>query len=713
MFAPFCGTSLLAVTLSFLVVASARADPPPVTSVLVQGNSLLGSPNVVPAAETEPTSVINRQALDQALAPTGNYDQAVALSPSVLDINPNGPGLGETQTLTIRGFTDGQYNVTFDSIPFGDSDDFTHHSAAYFITRDLDSVTVDRGPGDATTIGNATFGGTISLRSIDPMAQQAVSPDIALGTLGTLQGGARLDTGNISGTRLVIDGEAAQSNGALDNVEQRRGTLFAKLIVPLGARTELTVVSNLARTVENDPPGATKAEIASAGPGAALSSDPRSQAFEGYNQSTYRTDISYAALTTQGDNGWTLSDTVYTYGLDRHFVFGLDPNGETPNGTTIEPSDVPGQAAKNGLRAFGDIAKGSLPLSRHITLAAGFWLERQTNARRLDEVDATLEGSPNLVLPAVPGAPGSSAIEREQADSLVSFEPYAQVEWRPVQAVELTAGLKGAVFSRSIAAPVMEATRLPTYATRMFGAALPSFTAHIRLTRGLNVYAQAARGFLAPPLQFFDVSNPVAAAIAPEATWNFQTGVNWHDATTSAGIDAYEILFTNEVGSRTIAGETTDFDEGSATYRGLEAEGTKAVGGGFAIAGSASLNSGHQNSEATVQGPVPNTPQGTFAIGLLYNRDGWNASVFDRWTGGFFGDIGGAEWIDPVNTLDLSLGRRLHPRKTVPIRLQAQLFNLLDSRRIDGLAGYTAANGTPLFWTQAGRSLFVSATASF
>ena len=139
------------------LIAAARAASP--TPILVQGDGIAGSPDMAPAAETEPSSIVGRPALDREVAATGNYDEAVALTPSVLDVDPNGPGLGETQALTLRGFADGQYDVTFDGIPFGDSDDFTHHSAAYFMARDLGSVTVDRGPGDAATIGDATFGG--------------------------------------------------------------------------------------------------------------------------------------------------------------------------------------------------------------------------------------------------------------------------------------------------------------------------------------------------------------------------------------------------------------------------------------------------------------------------------------------------------------------------------------------------------------------------
>ena len=138
--------------------------------------------------------MVVRAALDRYVAPTGNYDDALRLTPSVLDVSPNGPGLGEAQVLTIRGFTDGQYNTTFDGIPFADSDDFTHHSSVYFSIRDLDAVSVDRGPGDAASIGNATFGGTVALTSIVPDTTGSVSPTGSGGSFATRSSGGCCST---------------------------------------------------------------------------------------------------------------------------------------------------------------------------------------------------------------------------------------------------------------------------------------------------------------------------------------------------------------------------------------------------------------------------------------------------------------------------------------------------------------------------------------
>ena len=76
----------------------------------------------------QPQSIIGEQYLRENVAPTGDYSDAISIAPSISTVAPNGPGLMEAQSVTMRGFQDGEYNVTFDGIPWGDSNDFTHHS---------------------------------------------------------------------------------------------------------------------------------------------------------------------------------------------------------------------------------------------------------------------------------------------------------------------------------------------------------------------------------------------------------------------------------------------------------------------------------------------------------------------------------------------------------------------------------------------------------
>jgi iron complex outermembrane receptor protein len=104
----------------------------------------------------------------------------------------------ENQATSIRGFQDGQFNVTFDGIPWGDSNDFTHHSTSYFVAVDIGNVVVDRGPGDAATMGDATFGGTVYVQSADPKHMMELTTNASFGSWNTNVVSVRFDTGDIS-----------------------------------------------------------------------------------------------------------------------------------------------------------------------------------------------------------------------------------------------------------------------------------------------------------------------------------------------------------------------------------------------------------------------------------------------------------------------------------------------------------------------------------
>lgn len=165
---------------------------------------------------------------------------------------------------------------------------------------------------------------------------------------------------------------------------------------------------------------------------------------------------------------------------------------------------------------------------------------------------------------------------------------------------------------------------------------------------------------------------------------------------------------SDAVGNRTIGGETVDFDEGSVVYRGIELEATRALAWGFSATGSAPAN--HARRHGTENGPAP---QATLSGGVLFRHGAFDAALIDHRTGGTFGDTGGTQWFGAFNERDLSLGATVHLPEAPPVSRRAQLFNLLDSRKIDGFAGYAVAAATPLWWTQAGLTVFIGATAKF
>ncbi len=672
------------------------------------------APTSTPLSVTQPTSNISRAAIEQTVPPSGSYDEIIRTTPSVVAISPNGPGLSEAADLTIRGFTDGQYNVTFDGIPFGDADDFSHHTTAYFGANVLGGVSVDRGPGTAATIGNATFGGTVALQSIAPSQTFSVTPFASVGSFDTHLFDLTVNTGAITtlnGGTYVLDAEHLGSNGYLTESGQQRSSLFFKAVQPLNDTTLLTIVSTGQALQQYQPAGATAAQIASFGPNYALSNNPASQNFYRFNGETYRTDFSYVGIQSQLSSGLLLDNKTYSYALVRHFNNGEDVNGETPNGTAFSANDVPGQLARNDLRAYGDVLRlvGTLPFG---VLRTGFWVEYQANQRSQYEVDETLGGVPNPVLTTVPGVPGSAAIDRTQQETLTTVQPYAEFEWHVTEALSITPGLKYALFDRSVDAPVMEGTRLPLQTYASYGAPLPSVALHYQVTHDWSAYAQVAKGFLAPQLQFLDVPDPKADPVAPEQTWNVQAGTVWHGPRVALSADAYYIDFINMVGSRTIGSETEVFNEGGVNYLGLEGDATVKLAAGFSLYGNGSVNSARQRS---TKAPVPNVPQATVAGGLLYENAGWTGSLLDKWVGGRYGDTDRQQWLQPFSQLDFSAGWKLQGlgQGVPPAKLQAQVLNILDSRKINALAGYTVADTTPLYFTQAGRSLFLSASVVF
>src|SRR6202041_36143 len=98
---------------------------------------------------------------------------------------------------SIRGFQDGQFNVTFDGIPWGDSNDFTHHSTSYFMPQDVGNGVVDRGPGNEGTVGDATFGGTVYVQSADPKKTMGLDMLLSFGSFNTQLYGVGFDKGEV------------------------------------------------------------------------------------------------------------------------------------------------------------------------------------------------------------------------------------------------------------------------------------------------------------------------------------------------------------------------------------------------------------------------------------------------------------------------------------------------------------------------------------
>ncbi len=710
------------------------------------GTAAYNAPTRGSLSETQPTSVISQRFVQKTMPGTVNYSDILNLSPSASSTDEQGPGLTESKHVQLRGFQDGQYNVTFDGIPFGDSNDFTHHSTTFFMNNDVGETIVDRGPGTASTVGNATFGGTVAIVSKDPLPARTITAYGTYGSYATYIGGMEGDTGTFAnGATAFVDGEYAGSDTYNQNAKIQRSNVFAKYVQPLGSQFVLTAVAMYNATYQQYTSGGTLAQITQYGPTFGLSTNPLSQNSNKYQTDHYVTDFEYIDLRGKLAGGWTLDSKIYTYAYYHHSLNGIDPldcgNNACVAVNTVDLGKkilagatsttnasglvVPGQYKFNTYRSFGTISRAQkdfdvFNISGDVKV--GFWYDHQSNTRAL--IDQNLYANVDLL----PAAGSTEPIERLMHDQLDTFQPYIQLDLHPIPGLTVSPGVKYDYFKRNINAPVNQKTLSPLGYEAVYSEPVPSLNINYSVTPDLSVYAQYAKGFLAPNLNVLYSTNPAESTLNPQTTDNYQAGVVYQSAKFSGDADFYYIPFGNLIASQKVNGVSVFFNGGGAIYKGFEGEGTYVVGHGFSLYANGSVNTANYAGTGG-HNHVAETPQATAAAAILYDDGTFNASITDKWTGGKFGTDSNAKantvsrtnpynlyWFDPYNIVNLSAGVDV-PRgwhNAPPIKLTLNIDNLTDQTQIYDYSGVTSGVTTPaipaqeIVYTLPGRSIFVN-----
>lgn len=214
---------------------------------------------------TQPQAIVSRSFIEDSLPATVDFNQIALITPSVSNYGGNnGIGLSESKA-QIRGFQYGEYNVTYDGVPFGDTNDPTHHSTTFFPSNTIETLVVDRGPGNASNLGQATFGGTFNLFSRatrDDFGGQVVG---SYGSFNTYLARGLLQTGTFAnGAQAVFSGQYVHSDGRTSYSKYQNYNLFGKVIVPVGPDVKLTFIGtfNKNRFNQADNDGSTLAQQA-------------------------------------------------------------------------------------------------------------------------------------------------------------------------------------------------------------------------------------------------------------------------------------------------------------------------------------------------------------------------------------------------------------------------------------------------------------------
>ncbi|HTA45891.1 MAG TPA: TonB-dependent receptor [Bryobacteraceae bacterium] len=677
-------------------------------------------------------SIITGDYIKHFTSPVGDYTQSLQMAPGTFSLDPNGTGLGQAK-LYFRGFQDGSYTISFDGIPFEDTNTPTHHSWVFFPAPWVGGTVFDRSPGSAATVGPTNFGGSINLLSQPTQADPGARATFAYGSWNTMLLDLTLDSGNFGKggkSSLTFDIQQMTSNGFETDNRQKRGAGSLKYVYRLSDKTTMTVWGGVVDIWTNTPNvGPTRSQIAQYGynflnTGVSDPSNPLSASFFGYNYYHVQSDFAYYGINTDLGHGWKLDNKVYFY---RYW--------NKQNYVNSYPLNFASSVDKlNGYSKAGDVTSLTWE-SKWGIFRAGAWYEwaytdrYQTPYNTVTNVDVP---TPNF----------------HEHFITQSFQPFAEYEWRVIRQLSITAGIKSAYYNMNLnqyqdrskvgclggtlIKSIDECIGGQAFTTHRAGynSWLPSLAAHYYLRNNWSTYAQFGSGSVIPPSAVFDVTNGTVETIPkPTIVHTYQFGSVYKINRLAVDGDYYYSKFQNPYTSYNDPVTSIPIyvlpASGDSVSKGVELEGN------FAIWGGLSLYSNLTAGTAKYQGNnlwVAGAPKDTIGVGLTYQRKAWDVGFFEKHIGQQYNDgqtssgalLNQAFLINPFNITNAFINYTLKENslfKQTSFRLAVE--NLSDERAIVGIGtaqnGSTSANpnSADQLTLLAGRSVIFSMTVGY
>ncbi|MEO0032295.1 MAG: hypothetical protein RIS94_2053 [Pseudomonadota bacterium] len=733
-----------------LVIGSRAAEAAPITASLTT---------------TQPQAAVSREFIDNANA-ASDFNQLIAITPSVsISGSNNGTGLTESKA-TIRGFQDGDYNVTYDSIPFADTNNPTHHSTAFFPTTTIETVVVDRGPGNASQLGQATYGGNINMYSRAVKDEMGGQVEGLLGNWSTFIGRAEFQSGRIErlgGAKFVVAGQFLRSDGALTNSPVNSKNLFFKAVVPIGTAHTLTLLSTwnrnfyyqsdvmkgstcgtggtaLAAGTQLTADNCTAAsQIGMYGLNYGLGNDPTKQDYWKYNRTDKTTDFSYIRLQSDLGSGWSMDNRAYMYGYTNNTLSGNTGTVVTgfagagtaasPYTAVKAPADVLGYNKMNKYRVLGYIGQLNYEFALG-KVRLGGWYEYADTDRHLVDLDRTTglasyneKFAPVTATATLPDI-SLANVAYLQYSKWKQYQLFAEFEFHPVEGLAITPGVKYVHFNRSISGPVNQKSRNPIDTAATWTKTLPFATINWQVNPAWSLYAQYAQGMYVPDLSsFYTPSNSATdqavqqqnlAALRPQTSTNYQVGTVWHGANVSVDVDGYIINVDNKIASDTSVGAPSNslVNIGQVRYKGVEGQVSVMPVAGLTLFANASYNYAHN---VTTGAQIAKAPFSTAAAGVFYNHNGTRVSFSQKVTGPQYateasGVAGPRSYrMAPYSIGEFAISQEIGER----FRIGATVSNVFNSRAITSIANGKTYGVDDQFQFLPPRSFMVDARVKF
>ena len=673
----------------------------------------------------EPQTIINRSYIEDSIAQTADYTTILAIAPSMTGVDLNGPGLSDGGVKnTLRGIPDGSYGITFDGVPFGDSNGPSHHSESYFPGSTIGSIDVDRGPGNAGNMGPSTYGGSINMFSEALIPYTRAKVAATAGSYGTNDLSANVQTGDmaIAGmtNRTMLNVQITNATGYLTYQSTAHQNVLLKTQLEITPNLTATFFADYNGLFQNleDNAGETAAQVNAFGKRFALqSTNPNEGNYAPYNHVHKKSDNDYVRL--QGDfGGVTIDNTTYTYAYVNKTLSTLtvaqtaadiakgvtESNGTIVGGVKF-PNDIAGYTKQNAYRMWGNIFRAAKDFDfGWLTgqVRAGMWWEVSASQRARSDYDATkcfsasapcnpwhdqtFADSSNLA--ATKSAPYNGGFfEYEEHSGWNQYQPFVEVELHPLDGLTVTPGFKYVYWSHYVSAPLEQKT-VPVIAVHQAFTTtrdLPFLMANYKIAPSWSVYAQYAQGIYVPDISAFEQKVPSLTFPKAQTSTNYQAGTVFYADNFTFDADAYYIEVKNNISFQACnlapifgpSGVTCALNTGTAYYKGVEGEGTYAFQGsldGLATFLNASLISGKSNHLWLKQ-----VPMYTAAGGLTYKAGGFKVSLIDKVVGQQYADNADTKFykLGAYNMMDFKTSITMGH-----VELGLGIYNVLNSRNI-------------------------------
>jgi len=766
--------ALIAATGALVCTSAAMAqdnsEGTTVTGVIITAErekAAASAPTKASLAETQPESIITSRIIEQVTPETGNWVTVLNLAPSVSGIPNN--SAGEGATLTLRGFTDGNFNITFDGIAFGDTNGPTHHEESYFPGSTIGAVVVDRGPGAAGDLGQANYGGAIHFFSPTVSDQFGIVQKLTYGSFSTLQSVTTVNTGVLqTGGKLLLSFDDRNSAGELSYAGGEDQNYLAKFVQPITDKGTLTLFSSVhyTRFYENDGsgPGETWQQEEVLGKNFSLTGNPEDEHYYKDNYEGKHTDFEYADFKYAFTPHTSLEDQLYTYDYSNKTLSALS-NSDLPGSNTSDElgaaaaaagvkageageaaTDLVGYHKLNQYRVYGDIVRldqdvGLGPLGSGTLKVGGQveWSDTKRDNLRIDLTDGFLPAY-DITATYIPNgvATKDDSYQKLQEDSdWQNYEVFADFYWRPIDGLTITPGFKFVDFhlaenaSAEKVATAAGSLTEPFASSNYYNSPLYFFTVNYKIRSDLAVYAQVATSFQYPDIAELDSNGSQVQSLQPEKALTYQGGIVYSHGPLAADADVYEVDATNTIEPCTIYDPTADSaycDVGKARFNGVEGEIAYRFDQGLTLFANGGSNVSKQlaqapNAATGVAGnnaqAIINAPRWTEAVGAIYAQGPWWVSVDYKQSGAYAVGNGDAQgtltsgrepYLPGYDTVDAAASYDFGHFK---IKLQG--FNLLDRRAITAFGGSTlySTSDTGYYTFQEGRDIEVTVQAKF